>query len=171
MGPEGGVGTHHPQPPPPHTHTWNLGYHGIRLPNEMLSCLTDVYFRVRISEDQTFSRSAVIVWGRIVDNVGGGYNATTGKFVAPLGGTYRFVLTVMNAISGWSVAMAFTVNGDSSCPAVGTGVGWSQTGVCSQVTRLEAGDAVWVFHPTWTHPGGYNGGYTFFEGFMIHAEV
>ena len=137
----------------------------------MLPCLTDVYFRVRLSEDQTFSRGAVIVWGTILDNVGGGYNVTTGKFVAPVGGTYRFVLTVMNGVHGQSAAMAFTVNGDSSCAAFAVGFGYLQTGVCSLVTRLEAGDEVWVFHPNWLQPGGYNGGYTFFEGFLIHAEV
>ena len=61
----------------------------------LFSC-TYVYFKVAITDGQTFPQNSPILWGHLQKNVGNGYNASSGKSVAPQAGTYRFTATVMN---------------------------------------------------------------------------
>ena len=46
-----------------------------------------------------------------------------------------------------------------------------QAGVCSRVTRLEVGDAVWAINPHWSLTNRYYRVYTTFEGFLLHKEL
>ena len=129
-----------------------------------------MYFKVTIAADHTFPAKSIILWEDILENVGDGYDANTGKFMAPQAGTYRFVLTVMNAQAGDEVYLHLVVNGAGSCVALASEVERFQTGVCTQVVRLAAGDEVWVINPDWGATYLYRKDFTAFEGFMIHER-
>ena len=90
--------------------------------------------------------------------------------MGPQAGTYRFTVTVMNAQAGDEVYLRLMVNGTGSCVALAAGVGKFQTGVCTQVVRLAAGDEVWVINPHWGSTYLYRQDFTSFEGFMIHGR-
>ena len=67
--------------------------------------------------------------------------------------------------------MNLYMDGGLLCRAAAIG-DWGQTGVCSQVVRLAAGEAVWVVNPDFAQTRRYNNrGFTTFEGFMIHADL
>ena len=136
-----------------------------------LLVLTDVYFRVAITNRQTFSPDSIIKFGDVLENMGDGYDVASGKFVAPYGGTYRFTVTVMNDKGGDKAYGQLMVNGTSSCKALAAGEGDQyQTGVCSQVVHLAGEREVWVVNPHWSHYNRYRDGFTTFEGFMIHGS-
>ncbi|KAJ8299178.1 hypothetical protein KUTeg_023238 [Tegillarca granosa] len=39
-------------------------------------------------------RNTIIKYNQVTTNIGNGYNANTGKFVAPVSGIYMFAITV-----------------------------------------------------------------------------
>ena len=105
-----------------------------------------------------------------MENVGGGYDAATGKFVAPQPGSYHFTVTVMNKNPHDLAYMTLKRNGMTVCRALAAGRGSTlQTGVCTRVVQLAAGDEVWVINPDWADT--YQHHFTAFEGFMIHGQV
>ena len=130
-----------------------------------------MYFKVAINDGQTFPADSIILWGEILENVGGGYNAASGKFVAPQAGTYRFTITVMNRAQGEVLYMHFMHNGINSCAAVASGYAARyQTGVCVRTVPLVAGEEVWVINPEWATTHVYHPQFTTFEGFMIRGK-
>ena len=133
---------------------------------------TDVYFKVAIDHDQTFPAGSTILWGVVLENVGGGYHAGTGKFVAPQTGTYCFTITVMNKNPHDLAYMTLKKNDVGLCYAVAAGRSSTlQTGVCARVVHLTARDEVWVINPDWAETDVYQLHFTAFEGFMIHRQV
>ena len=130
-----------------------------------------MYFKVAIDDGQTFPSDSTILWGDILENVGGGYDAATGKFVSPQAGTYRFTITVMNGALGEGPYMHLIHNGIKSCVAVAAGYASKfQTGVCVRTVPLAAGEEVWVINPDWAVTHVYHPQFTTFEGFMIHGR-
>ena len=122
---------------------------------------SDVYFEVRVTE----------VWGEVRNNVGDGYNVTTGKFVAPLRGVYRITVSVMNDGNNDRAITQIIHNENALCSAMAAGHGdKNQFGMCSQVVCLAAGDEVWVVNPQWSSTVQYYRGYTTFQGFLLHGE-
>ena len=109
----------------------------------LLILLPDVYFKVAISDGQEFPTNSTILWGTVLENVGGGYNASTGMFVAPLGGSYHFTATVMSTEPQDRAYLTLKVKGMELCSALARGFRL-ETGVCSHVMRLAAGEEVWV---------------------------
>ena len=95
---------------------------------------------MRVTDGQRFPGGSVIIWGDVQDNIGQGYNTTTGKFVAPSTGTYRFTVTVMNSDPTQHTYMVVRLNRVDLCVALVVGEGDQlQTGLCSRVVHLEAG--------------------------------
>ena len=135
------------------------------------SFLTEVYFKVNFDEDQIFATNSIIIFGQILGNVGGGYNAITGKFVAPVGGTYRFTVTVMNDAAGEKAYVELMKNGAHLCVALAHGGNAKQTGVCSRVIHVAAGEEVWAVNPSWASNNGYHRTYTALEGFLLYREL
>ena len=130
-----------------------------------------MYFTLSTKRGQEFPANSTITWGLVLENVDGGYDAASGKFVALHAGLYRFTVTVMNGAAGDDGYMYMYGDGGLLCRAVAIG-DWSQTGVCSHVVRLAGGEAVWVVNPDFAQTNRYNNrGFTTFEGFIIHAEL
>ena len=133
---------------------------------------TDIYFKVAITDGQTFPRNSTILWGHVQENVGNGYDAASGRFVSPQAGTYHFTVTVMNINGSDQAYLSLFMKDTGLCSAVAAGEGdIFQTGVCSRVVRLAVGEEVWVINPYWSIAEAYNLYYTTFEGFMIHGDV
>jgi len=56
---------------------------------------TAIAFFVGLSENLgPVSENSDIIFDRVVTNVGGAYNPTTGRFTAPINGTYQFNVIV-----------------------------------------------------------------------------
>ena len=131
-----------------------------------------MYFKVAITDGQTFPPNTTIVWGHVQENVGGGYNEVSGKFVAPQAGTYRFTVTIMNKNPSDLAYMSLKMDGVHLCSALAAGQGSIlQMGVCTRVVQLAAGGEVWVINPDWSEVGDFHHDYTTFEGLMIHGDI
>ncbi len=92
--------------------------------------------------------SVVLVFGRYLRppifrnleiNHGNGFSSTTSSFTAPLGGIYVFHL-FYSADPGRHINLGIYVNGGMVCTGVGSGD--YQTGTCSTIVQLKAGDVV-----------------------------
>ena len=130
-----------------------------------------MYFKVAVDDGQTFPADSSILWGEILENVGGGYDAATGKFVAPQAGTYRFTITVMNGVLGHGPYLLLMHNDTKYCAAVAAGFAAKfQTGICVRTVPLAAGEEVWVINPEWATTHVYHPRFTTFEGFLIHGR-
>ena len=138
----------------------------------VLICLIGVYFKVTFSQTTTSAPPGNIIWESVFENVGNGYNESTGIFTTPRSGIYQFSITVMNpAPSSNSHVYLSLRTGDSGiCNAVAAEDHF-QTGVCSRVIRLQAGQGVWVVNPS-GGPYQYHGNdYTAFSAVLLHAEI
>ena len=106
-----------------------------------------------------------------MENVGGGYNSASGKFMALLAGTYHFTVTVMNTANHHNAYMDLLRNGTKLCSALAAGMGAQyQTGVCRRVVRLRAGEEIWVVNPDWAETEVYHNYFTTLEGFLVHVK-
>ena len=127
---------------------------------------------VAIDLDQNFAAGSTILWGEVLENVGGGYDAASGKFVAPHAGIYRFTITVMNVEVGNMAYLLLMVDDAQSCMALAAGnAAKFQTGLCRHVVHLEAGEEVWVTNPDWAATEEFQPRFTAFEGFMINVDI
>ena len=131
-----------------------------------------MYFKVAITDGQTFPPNTRIVWGNVQENVGGGYDAASEKFAVPQAGTYHFTVTIMNKNPSDLAYMSLKTDGIHLCSALAAGQGsFLQMGVCTRVVQLAAGEDVWVINPDWSEVGEFHRDYTTFEGFMIHGNI
>ena len=127
---------------------------------------------MRIVNGQWFPPGSTILWGEVQENFGGGYNETTGEFVAPLVGTYRFTVTVMNKAADDRAVIQIIHNDVPVCAALAAGEGdRRQFAMCSQVVRLAAGDEVSVVNPHWASTEQYQQYHTVFEGLLLLGEL
>ena len=132
--------------------------------------ISGVYFKVVVrSEQVTVLKESVVPWDGILDNVGDGYNETTHKFTAPVTGIYQFTITVMNS-DVFLTYLFMAVDGAHVCKALAVHDG-RQTGVCSRVVRLNAGQEVWAENKRDFDMSYYGNGYTSFSGVLLQVEV
>ena len=54
-----------------------------------------IYFKAYLGGNLILDNDKDIIFRDIVDNVGEGYNSTSGRFVAPRSGTYLFIVSVL----------------------------------------------------------------------------
>ena len=131
-----------------------------------------VYFVVQLGTDQMFPANSIIQLDDVKENVGGGYindttNADYGKFIAPVGGTYQFIVTIMNKYSA-KVYGDLMVNGVIQSSSF-AGQKHLQTVMAATVVNLNVGDMVWV---KGHHSATYRAkGFMSFFGHLIHADL
>ena len=107
-------------------------------------------------------------------NVGGGYiddnsHADYGKFIAPVSGTYQFLVTISssNQDTNNRVKIDLVVNGSWK---VNTEVkDKEQVGTCHLVGKFNEGDEVCVVSATY-NTNYYKGRFTYFSGHLVRRD-
>lgn len=93
-----------------------------------------------------------MVWETVLSNIGNAYNATTGKFTAPIAGVYTFGFnTLMNNAGSGEYRYEFIKNEVlyNSIIAQKTANTW-QTIQGTITTYLNANDVIWISYGTGT---------------------
>ncbi|XP_025079805.1 caprin-2-like [Pomacea canaliculata] len=134
--------------------------------------LNHVSFHVQLSRDVTVFSSRPLVFDRIVNNKGSAYSTYTGRFTAPLSGTYFFAATcaptnstltcyIQAAVTRVCVMRAHygRLSSDSIYHQ------WGAT--CHASLHLTRGAEVWVGVET---TASFNGSYTSFSGFSVDLD-
>jgi hypothetical protein len=135
------------------------------------------FFAVGLSSG-SYGTGATVIYNVIYDNVGSYYNASTGKFTAPVAGRYSFRFHHLNQnATGGDLRMAIVRNGSSVNGAnfilyknTGTSPGWGgywQTQQGSITCTLAAGDAVWMINSADGATLYLDSGYNSFQGYLI----
>ena len=135
------------------------------------------FFAVGLSTG-SYGSGATVIYNVIYDNVGSYYNASTGKFTAPVAGRYFFRFHQLNQnAAGGDLRMAIVKNGASvnggnfiQYKNTGTSPGWGgywQTTQGSIMCTLAVGDAVWMVDSQDTSTLYLDSGYNSFQGYLI----
>nr|KAG5695116.1 hypothetical protein BaRGS_017215 [Batillaria attramentaria] len=133
---------------------------------------THVAFHAEFSTDNVpLTPGATYVLDRVVTNIGDGYDRFSGHFVAPVSGTYMFVVNFMGPRDTFQYAY-IVVDGRIRSYSIshGDGTAWDQaSGVL--VIRLNAGQRVWLKRSTEASRTKIVRGshWTTFSGFLIHV--
>ena len=102
---------------------------------------TKVFFSVALTQDVTLPARGVLVFDKILQNVGGGYSASSGAFTCPVDGYYLFE---MHALSENNKEFALELFHNSQCVVrfYGPGGNSHQGASQSTVLKLVKGDTV-----------------------------
>ncbi|XP_061195982.1 uncharacterized protein LOC133204256 [Saccostrea echinata] len=142
--------------------------------NATMSSMFDMLVRVAFTAGLTFDSSSwnsgTLVYNKVINNVGGGYNRYTGIFTAPVVGNYIFYVSI-KSYQQKSIFVDIVLNGSSKvrAGAVANPPHESyETGTNLVTLRLQQGDTVWV---RYKHGYGYwvqsDTPVTTFSGFLI----
>lgn len=108
--------------------------------------LVRVAFTATRTQRQSFTTETTLVFSNALTNIGGGYNAVTGVFTAPLGGVYVFICKITERQNSVGPTIYFVKNGANQGSNVGTeGPSNSfRSSSSSIVLELSPGDRVWL---------------------------
>lgn len=108
--------------------------------------LVRVAFTATRTQSQSSTTETTLVFSNALTNIGGGYNAVTGVFTAPLGGVYVFICKITERQNSGGPTIYFVKNGASQGSNVGTeGPSNSfRSSSSSIVLELSPGDRVWL---------------------------
>lgn len=109
----------------------------------LLATERSVGFTVGVTAYSSTWQGHILVFPHVVTNKGNVYNRSTGKFTAPIDGTYVFFVAV-NAYGSKSLYLEIVHNGSIKVrPYTSSGAG-HMTGTNMAVFQLDKGDSVWV---------------------------
>ncbi|CAG2205983.1 C1QL [Mytilus edulis] len=124
-----------------------------------------IAFSVTRKSDITLSPFQTLVFDKVYSNEGGGYNAHTGLFTAPVNGMYYFVVSFLAA--GGSTHLLLLKNNHEV--ARGYGRGQDATGSIVSTVQLKRGDVVRVSEITGQgHERILGDGWSSFTGFRLN---
>lgn len=139
-----------------------------------INFFVDVSFKVAFtamrSQSLSFNTERALVFSNALTNIGGGYNAVTGIFTAPLGGVYVFICKITDIQNSVGPTIYFVKNGASQSFNIGNEgpTNSFRSSSSSIVLELSPGDRVWVkivitsyFHVQTMH------GEQIFTGFLL----
>jgi hypothetical protein len=104
-----------------------------------------VAFTAGATSSSTTWNSGALVFPKVIHNIGGGYNPSTGVFTAPTEGHYVFFVTVVEYNQQYS-RVDIVLNGTSKVRTLGDDNAAYQTGANMVVLQLQRGDTVWIRH-------------------------
>ena len=108
----------------------------------------------------------VVLWNQVLLNRGNSYNASTGRFTAPITGAY-LLHSHMNNTSGTGIHPELRINGASTNYYRGFGVGSTAHAGISAVVQMTAGDYAHVVTGTYGAIQGDPGYNNAFCGYLI----
>ncbi|XP_062603382.1 caprin-2-like [Saccostrea cucullata] len=130
-----------------------------------------VAFSAGVTSYSSSWNSGTLVYNKVINNVGGGYNPNTGIFTAPVEGDYAFYVSILSYGNSHDLFVDIVSNGSKKFRAIaemGSTSDGFETGTNLVTLKLQKGDRVWV-----THYRG-QGYYTYseapsttFSGFLI----
>lgn len=108
--------------------------------------LVRVAFTATRTQRQLFTTETTMVFSNILTNIGGGYNAVTGVFTAPLGGVFVFNCKLTDNPNSGGPTIYFVKNGASQGFNIGNEgpTNSFRSSSSSIVLELIPGDRVWV---------------------------
>ena len=121
-----------------------------------------VSFHARVSGQPYVSRGYPVIPTDVVNNHGNAFDPTTGKFTAPVNGTYFFAATTWSR-SSFHANAEIVVDGIMIC-RIQSSINY-EIGSCQAVTSLHMGQVVWLRCYGGTYY--FNGPATTLTGFLI----
>ncbi|XP_056013616.1 uncharacterized protein LOC125674919 isoform X1 [Ostrea edulis] len=115
----------------------------MNLNNSKLDLKKKVAFTAGVTSSSTTWNSGTLVFPAVINNIGGGYNPSTGIFTAPTDGHYVFFVTVVE-YGKLDNRVDIVQNGSSKVRTLGYSDAAYQTGTNMAVLRLQQGDTVWI---------------------------
>ncbi|XP_062579023.1 multimerin-2-like [Saccostrea cucullata] len=119
-----------------------------------------VAFTAGVTSSSTSWNSGTLVYNKVINNVGGGYNPNTGIFTAPVVGDYVFYVTIQSHGSN-EIDIDIVLNGSSKVRAEAYTYSANErydVGTNLVTLQLQKGDTVWVRY--------YSG-----TGYYTHSDV
>ncbi|KAL4222758.1 hypothetical protein ACF0H5_018799 [Mactra antiquata] len=130
-------------------------------------CEVDVIFRARDMENENPTNGETLIFTNVMQNVGNGYNQSTGVFTAPVGGTYLFTFDFCS--DGRQISYYAIV-----CEGVDQSLGYAYDNNYADCTSgdatlvLKTGQRVWVKSNSYGHFYHDNVRWNVFSGVLIH---
>ena len=123
-------------------------------------------FKAVCTTAYTVAANTEIVFGTTVNNIGSGYNSSTGRFTAPVSGFYHFNVNLRYiGLSYYSWTWRKNGNTQAYCEVAGAGALESINGGYGICFYLNAGDYVSIFNGT---QGGLScDAFCGFSGFLV----
>ncbi|XP_061167550.1 multimerin-2-like [Saccostrea echinata] len=107
-----------------------------------------VAFTAGVTSSSSSWNSGTLVFDKVTNNVGGGYNPNTGIFTAPLNGDYVFYVGIQSRSSDVNdIYVGIVLNGSRKVRAMAYNYNSNddyETGTNMVTLRLQQGDTVWV---------------------------
>ena len=126
-----------------------------------------VAFGAGITSSSTTWNSGILIFNKVISNVGNGYSKSTGVFTAPAAGTYVFYFTAVE-YSTQEIGLDIVLNGVSKVRLIGANnIASFQTGTNMVVLTLKRQDRVLVKHSYGTGYHTHSVPLVTFTGFML----
>ncbi|XP_062604695.1 complement C1q tumor necrosis factor-related protein 7-like [Saccostrea cucullata] len=129
-----------------------------------------IAFTAGVTSDSSSWNSGTLVYNKVINNVGGGYNPSTGIFTAPVEGDYVFYVSIQSYGSK-HILIDIVLNGSSKVRATAysyTSNEAEDVGTNLVTLRLQKRDKVWVKHYSGTGYDTYTDAPSVtFSGFLI----
>ena len=125
-----------------------------------------VAFTAGVTSTSTTWNSGTLIFNSVIENVGNGYNPSTGVFTSPVAGTYVFYVTAVEYNKQY-LRVDIVLNSVSKVRTMGHPDAAYQTGTNMVVLNLQKGDSVWVMYNTGTGYWTQTVPATTFTGFLI----
>ncbi|KAL3852115.1 hypothetical protein ACJMK2_015798 [Sinanodonta woodiana] len=108
-----------------------------------------------------------VVFDKVINNVGNGYDARHGTFTAQVTGVYEFSVTVLSS-GGNFIGAEIVKNGEPVAKARTGDASYYTMGTSIVTLQLQKGDDVWVDHISETDSNKLEGqSFTTFSGYLI----
>ncbi|XP_062578990.1 complement C1q-like protein 2 [Saccostrea cucullata] len=129
-----------------------------------------VAFTAGVTSTSSSWNSGILVYNKVINNVGGGYNPSNGIFTAPVEGDYVFYVTIQS-YSNNVIYIDIVLNGSSKVRAVAYSYSSNEyydVGTNLVTLPLQKGDTVWVkYHSGTGYVSDSDAPRTTFSGFLI----
>ncbi|XP_072324947.1 complement C1q tumor necrosis factor-related protein 3-like [Scyliorhinus torazame] len=128
-----------------------------------------VIFHVKVSDGKDPEIKKRIIYDSIILNTGSAYSPSTGKFTAPVSGTYWFAYSVLGLLTSQNTVVYLMRNQKKQSYIHSVlNRDQAQTGAMTLILPLHKGDEVWLYLANgmaWTGDGSLS-----FQGVLLEAN-